>query len=67
MAFHVDRDGDWVADLECGHTRHVRHTPPWTNRKWILTEKGRASFIGHKLHCVTCEKDAYVLDARDRT
>ncbi len=28
IAFHVDQDGDWVADLECGHTRHVRHTPP---------------------------------------
>ena len=64
MAFHLDQQGDWVADLECGHTRHVRHTPPWTNREWVLSEEGRSRFIGHKLRCVKCETDADELEAR---
>jgi hypothetical protein len=28
--FHLDEDLDWVAELECGHPRQVRHKPPWT-------------------------------------
>ncbi|PYU03922.1 MAG: hypothetical protein DMG34_11865 [Acidobacteria bacterium] len=28
LGFHQDEHRDWVADLECGHTRHVRHNPP---------------------------------------
>jgi hypothetical protein len=28
VGFHTDVEGDWVADLECGHTQHVRHDPP---------------------------------------
>ncbi len=28
LGFHQDEQRDWVADLECGHTRHVRHNPP---------------------------------------
>ncbi|HSU32225.1 MAG TPA: DUF3565 domain-containing protein [Bryobacteraceae bacterium] len=54
IGFHQDEHGDWVADLECGHTRHVRHDPPWMLRPWVLTEEGRASFLGHKLNCVKC-------------
>jgi len=52
--FHQDEYGHWVADLECGHTRHVRHAPPWTLRPWVLTPEGRAQFLGHKLECVKC-------------
>ncbi|HYA38463.1 MAG TPA: DUF3565 domain-containing protein [Candidatus Methylomirabilis sp.] len=29
--FHEDEHGDWVADLQCGHGQHMRHSPPWTN------------------------------------
>ncbi|MDP9055221.1 MAG: DUF3565 domain-containing protein [Acidobacteriota bacterium] len=54
VGFHQDAENDWVADLECGHTQHVRHRPPWTNRPWVLTEEGRRSFIGHELLCVEC-------------
>ena len=32
--FHQDELGDWVAELDCGHTQHVRHNPPWQLRPW---------------------------------
>ncbi|HWE51910.1 MAG TPA: DUF3565 domain-containing protein [Bryobacteraceae bacterium] len=54
--FHKDPGGDWVADLDCGHTQHVRHDPPWTMRPWVVTAEGRASRIGHALQCVLCEE-----------
>ena len=52
--FHQDEEGHWVADLECGHTQHMRHDPPWQVRPWVTTERGRASFIGRTLECVKC-------------
>ncbi|MFL6448934.1 MAG: DUF3565 domain-containing protein [Bryobacteraceae bacterium] len=55
IGFHQDEATDWVADLECGHTIHVRHNPPWSIREWVQTEEGRAQFLGHKLECVKCE------------
>lgn len=56
VGFHQDELGDWVADLECGHTRHVRHSPPWMNREWVLTEEGRARFLGFRLECRKCDQ-----------
>ncbi|HEY7303932.1 MAG TPA: DUF3565 domain-containing protein [Bryobacteraceae bacterium] len=56
--FHQDDDNHWVADLECGHTRHVRHDPPWQNRPWVLTPEGRAKFVGEKLVCRKCDEEA---------
>jgi hypothetical protein len=53
--FHQDEIGDWVADLDCGHTQHVRHNPPWTNRPWVVTPEGRAEKIGAALHCKLCD------------
>ena len=38
--FHVDDEGQWVAELECGHTRHMRHDPPWQVRPWVLSPEG---------------------------
>lgn len=52
--FHVDEQGDWVADLECGHTQHVRHNPPWINRPWVLEEEGRKRSLGALLDCLKC-------------
>jgi len=26
--FDKDDEGDWRAELDCGHFRHVRHKPP---------------------------------------
>jgi hypothetical protein len=57
MGFHRDDQGYWVADLDCGHTRHVRHDPPWQNRPWVITEEGRSRFIGTQLDCVKCDAE----------
>jgi hypothetical protein len=54
IGFHQDDEGQWVAELECGHTQHVRHTPPWQVRPWVLTDAGRASRIGTCLPCPLC-------------
>ena len=54
VGFHQDDAGDWVADLECGHTQHVRHDPPWQSRPWVTTREGRASRIGAELACAKC-------------
>jgi len=55
--FHQDEFKHWVADLECGHTQHVRHDPPWQMRPWVVTAQGRQQKIGFKLDCVECDKE----------
>jgi Protein of unknown function (DUF3565) len=55
VGFHKDSEGHWVADLECGHSQHVRHEPPWQVRPWVLTPKGRDAMIGTALDCVQCK------------
>ena len=55
IGFHQDERLDWVADLECGHTQHVRHNPPWTVRPWVVTPEGRKSFLGFELDCKKCD------------
>ncbi|MDN3519450.1 DUF3565 domain-containing protein [Aquisalimonas lutea] len=52
--FHTDDEGHWVADLECGHTRHVRHRPPWVQRPWVITRRGRRNMLGYRLWCKRC-------------
>lgn len=54
--FEFDSEGDPVAILSCGHPQHVRHNPPFINRPWVTTEKGRDSMIGQMLNCVRCDK-----------
>lgn len=54
ISFHRDPEHHWVADLACGHTQHVRHNPPWTNRPWVMTESGRAAMLGQTLPCRLC-------------
>jgi hypothetical protein len=56
--YHRDVEGDWVAELDCGHNQHVRHNPPWTNRPWTSTDSGRAAHIGSALNCVKCDEGA---------
>lgn len=56
--FHQDEFSDWVADLECGHTQHVRHKPPWDLRPWVVEENSRKEFLGRMLDCVLCESES---------
>ena len=54
--FHQDELGDWVADLACQHTQHVRHRPPWQNRPWVVDAQQRQRFIGYELDCKVCDE-----------
>ncbi|MEZ4700493.1 MAG: DUF3565 domain-containing protein [Rhodothermales bacterium] len=66
--YHRDDEGDWVAELDCGHGQHVRHKPPFFERPWAVTEEGRASMRGSALECPLCDRlempDQYVLHQR---
>ena len=57
IGFHRDEENDWVADLACGHTQHVRHNPPWQNRPWVETTEGQQQYIGFELNCKTCDEE----------
>ena len=57
VGYHQDEEGHWVADLECGHTQHVRHNPPWINRPWVTTPEGRAQALGTVLNCLKCDAE----------
>ena len=56
--FHLDEEDHWVADLVCGHAQHVRHNPPWQNRLWVITEKGRKEKLGMLLNCKKCDQQS---------
>ena len=53
--YHKDKENDWVAELQCGHFQHVRNNPPFINRPWVTTTKGRDAMIGHQLNCKKCD------------
>ena len=54
--FSKDEAGDWVATLSCGHGQHTRHQPPFFNRPWVETEKGRNEKLGTQLDCIRCDQ-----------
>jgi uncharacterized protein (DUF488 family) len=54
VGYHQDEEGDWVAELSCGHQQHVRHRPPLIERPWVLTEAGRGAKVGHAVACAEC-------------
>jgi hypothetical protein len=56
LGFHRDTEGDWVAELDCGHAQHVRHRPPFQVRPWVLDEAGRAARLGAPLDCPLCDR-----------
>jgi hypothetical protein len=58
MRFHLDEEQHWVAELACGHNQHVRHTPPWQNRPWVMTEIGRNEKLGMMLECKLCDAES---------
>jgi hypothetical protein len=54
--FGQDEVNDWYAVLACGHTRHVRHNPPWFNRPWVENAASRERCLGAELDCLKCEQ-----------
>ncbi len=56
IGFHQDERGDWIADLDCGHTQQIRHRPPWINRPWVVSAAGRKRHIGALLNCKKCNE-----------
>ena len=52
--FRQDDEGHWIAELECGHSQHMRHQPPWQVRPWVLTAEGRDKYIGVVVPCRLC-------------
>ena len=64
-AYHLDDEGHWVADLQCGHGQHVRHDPPWQSRPWVTTPEGREAHLGTELNCVLCDREAAELGGGD--
>lgn len=54
--YHRDEEDHWVAELACGHNLHVRHDPPWVERRWVTTARGRESMLGFELNCVKCDR-----------
>ncbi len=70
VGFGTDTDGDWFAELDCGHAQHVRHKPPFIVREWVTTHAGRDGMLGESLDCVRCDRfewpDTYVAYQRTR-
>jgi tellurite resistance-related uncharacterized protein len=56
IGFHEDDDGEWVAELDCLHSQHVRHRPPFQVRAWVTTEAGRTGRLGGELDCPLCDR-----------
>lgn len=56
IGFHTDENGEWAADLECGHRQHVRHNPPFETRLWVTYEAGREAKLGQTLNCLHCDE-----------
>ena len=57
VGYHQDDERHWVAELECGHTQHLRHNPPWINRPWVTTPEGREKALGSLLNCPKCDTE----------
>jgi tellurite methyltransferase len=56
VSFHEDPESHWIAELSCGHRRHTRHDPPFSDRPWVLTPEGRQSRIGIDIDCAACDR-----------
>ena len=56
IGFEQDEVGDWIALLECGHSQHVRHDPPWQVRDWVTSASGRSGRLGTELACRECDE-----------
>jgi catechol 2,3-dioxygenase-like lactoylglutathione lyase family enzyme len=55
--YHRDDEHHWVATLACGHTQHLRHTPPFVERPWVMDATRRAAMLGYPLACKVCDDE----------
>ena len=62
--FHQDDAGEWVAELSCLHTQHVRHRPPFRIAPWVLDDAERAARVGAVLECPLCDRAELPEDLR---
>jgi len=56
VGFRQDDAEAWVADLDCWHSQHIRHRPPFQLAPWVLDEGGRAGRMGSLLDCPLCDR-----------
>ena len=56
IGFRRDDDGDWVAELVCLHSQHIRHDPPFWEAAWIEDDEKRAARVGQLLDCPLCDR-----------
>jgi tellurite methyltransferase len=56
VGFRRDDEGDWVAELSCLHSQHVRHEPPFREAAWIEDDEERARRVGEPLDCPLCDR-----------
>jgi len=54
--YHQDNEGEWVAELSCGHGQHVRHRPPFQFREWVVDAGRRDARLGTPLDCPLCDR-----------
>ena len=54
--FLQDEQGDWVAQLSCLHGQHIRHQPPFRERRWVQSESGRRARVGSAIECPLCDR-----------
>jgi len=54
--YYQDDEGDWVAELSCGHDQHVRHRPPFEERPWVQSAAGRSGRLRSPLDCPLCDR-----------
>lgn len=63
LSFETDEQGDWLARLDCGHRRHIRHRPPIDDYPWIADPAARASKLGAAIECDRCGRRELPTDA----
>jgi tellurite methyltransferase len=54
--FREDEGGAWAAELSCLHGQHIRHSPPFQNRPWVLTAAGRQEHLDTDINCPLCDR-----------
>ncbi|GJL83823.1 MAG: hypothetical protein DHS20C01_34570 [marine bacterium B5-7] len=52
--FSQDSAGDYIIHLDCGHRQHVRHSPPWQERSFVIDGASRRARIGTTWDCPWC-------------